>query len=115
MRSLSKRFCAVLGSAAVMVAVLPPLSPIAAELFAAHMTQHLLLIAVAAPLLAASRNNAISLPPVWAWLGFVAMFLFWHWPAAFRWAARSAGGEILELASILVTAFLFWSAAFATR
>jgi putative membrane protein len=113
MRSLSKRFCVVLGLAAVMVAVLPPLSPIAAELFAAHMTQHLLLIAVAAPLLAASRNNPISLPPVWAWFGFVATFLFWHWPAAFQWAARSTGGEILELSSILVTAFLFWSAAFA--
>ncbi|HTT97420.1 MAG TPA: cytochrome c oxidase assembly protein [Rhizomicrobium sp.] len=114
MRSVSKRVCMVLGSVAVMVAVLPPLSPVAAELFAAHMAQHLLLIAVAAPLLAASRSNPISLPPVWAWLAFVATFLFWHWPVSFRWAARSTGGEILELSSIFITAFLFWSAAFAT-
>jgi cytochrome c oxidase assembly factor CtaG len=104
----------ILGVVAVMIAVLPPLSAAAGELFAAHMMQHLMLIAVAAPLLAASRIHPISLPPVWAWLAFVATFLFWHWPAAFQWAARSAGGEVLELSSILITAFLFWSAAFAT-
>jgi cytochrome c oxidase assembly factor CtaG len=114
MRSLGKIACLVLGTVAVMVAVLPPISAIANELFAAHMMQHLLLIAAAAPLLAASRNNPISLPPVWAWIAFVATFLFWHWSVAFRWAAGSAGGELLELSSILVTAFLFWSAAFET-
>jgi cytochrome c oxidase assembly factor CtaG len=114
MHPLSKRVLVVLGVVAMMIAVLPPLSAVAGELFAAHMMQHLMLIAVAAPLLAASRIHPISLPPVWAWLTFVATFLFWHWPMAFQWAARSAGGEVLELSSILITAFLFWSAAFAT-
>lgn len=114
MRALGKRVCVALGAAAVLGAVLPPLSAVATQLFAAHMMQHLMLIAIAAPLLAASRSKAISLPPVWAWLLFVATFLFWHWTVAFRWAAESAGLEILELASILLTAFLFWSAAFAT-
>ena len=47
----------------------------ASQLFAAHMAQHLLLVAVAAPLLAASRIRPISLPPVWAWLLFVGTFL----------------------------------------
>jgi cytochrome c oxidase assembly factor CtaG len=94
--------------------VLPPLAAVAQELFAAHMMQHLILIAVAAPLLAASRIRPISLPPVWAWLAFVATFLFWHWPAAFQWAAHNALSEGLELITILVNAFLFWSAAFAT-
>lgn len=115
MRPLSERVLVVLGVVAVMVAVLPPFAAIAGELFAAHMVQHLLLIAVAAPLFAASRFHLISLPPVWAWIAFVATFLFWHWPAAFQWAARSAGGEVVELSSILITAFLFWSAAFATN
>jgi putative membrane protein len=114
MRSLGKRACMVLGSVAVMVAVLPPLSAVAPELFSVHMMQHLMLIAVAAPFLAASRNHPISLSPVLAWLLFVATFLFWHWPVAFQWAAGSAVGELLELFSILITAFLFWSAAFAT-
>lgn len=85
---------------------------IAQHLFAAHMLQHLILVAVAAPLLAAGWRR--SIPPVTAWILFVATFLFWHWPAAFRWAAGNALSEGLELASILGTAFLFWSAAFAT-
>jgi cytochrome c oxidase assembly factor CtaG len=114
MRSLSKRISMVLGTLAIMIAALPPLRGAATELFAAHMMQHLLLIAVAAPLLAASRIRPVSLPPVWAWLLFVDTFLFWHWAAAFRWAAASAATEALEMASIFVTAFLFWSAALAT-
>lgn len=114
MRPLSKRIFMILGAAAVMIAVLPPLGAVATELFAAHMAQHLILIAVAAPLLAASRVEPIPLPPIWVWIAFVANFLFWHWPVAFQWAAGSAGGGFLELSSILVTAFLFWSAAFAT-
>jgi cytochrome c oxidase assembly factor CtaG len=111
---MSKRILMMLGIVAVMIAVLPPLAAVAQELFAAHMMQHLILIAAAAPLLAASRIRPISLPPVWAWLSFVATFLFWHWPAAFQWAAHNALSEGLELITIFVTAFLFWSAAFAT-
>jgi len=88
------------------------LTGIAQHLFAAHMLQHLVLVAVAAPLLAAGGQR--SVPPVTAWLLFVATFLFWHWPVAFQWAAGSVAGEALELASILGAAFLFWSAAFAT-
>ena len=114
MRPLSKRIATILGLLAILIALLPPLSVAANQLFAAHMMQHLLLIAVATPLLAASRMKPISLPPVWAWLLFVGTFLFWHWPVAFRWAAASAATEALEMTSILVTAFLFWSAAFAT-
>ena len=114
MRPLSKRVATVLGLVAILIAVMPPLSTAAVQLFAAHMAQHLLLVAVAAPLLAASRMRPISLPAVWAWLAFVGTFLVWHWPVAFRWAAASAAGEALEMTSILIAAFLFWSAAFAT-
>ena len=84
MRPLSKRIATILGLLAILIALLPPLSVAANQLFAAHMMQHLLLIAVAAPLLAASRMKPISPPPVWAWLLFVGTFLFWHWPVAFR-------------------------------
>ncbi|HVU19180.1 MAG TPA: cytochrome c oxidase assembly protein [Rhizomicrobium sp.] len=114
MRSLNKRVFIVVGVVVVLVVIFPPLAAIAQELFAAHMMQHLLLIAVAAPLVAASRNTPVAPPPVWCWIAFVTTFLFWHWPTAFQWAARSTAGEFLELASIFFTAFLFWSAAFAT-
>ena len=77
-------------------------------LFAAHMTQHLLLIVAAAPLLVLG-GISVLLPPAAGWSLFVAVFLFWHWPAAFQWAAESPVTELLELGSILAAATCFWS------
>jgi len=93
---------------AIAAVIFPPLATLGDELFAAHMAQHLLLIAVAAPLLAAARPAPVD--PVWAWLAFVTTFLFWHWPAAFQWAAAREVTTLLEFATILGTAYLFWSA-----
>jgi cytochrome c oxidase assembly factor CtaG len=78
------------------------------QLFAAHMGQHLLLIALAAPLLVLGGLR-IPVAPVAGWTLFVAVFLFWHWPAAFQWAALHPAGGLLELASILLAAMAFWS------
>jgi len=96
----------------VVVAVLaPPLAGAARSLFAAHMAQHLLLILVAAPLLVLGGVR-VRVPALAGWGLFVVVFLFWHWPAAFRWAADHPPGELLELGSILAAAFLFWSGVF---
>jgi putative membrane protein len=111
MSALGRRLSLASGAAIAAAAVLPPLSTFGAQLFAVHMAQHLLLIAAAAPLLALGAR--LSPPPVASWLLFVATFLFWHWPAAFQWAAQNPATDLLELASILATAFAFWSAAFA--
>ena len=83
------------------------------RLFAAHMSQHLLLIALAAPLLVLGGLE-VRLTPAWAWSLFVGVFLFWHWPAAFQWAAGAPATRLLELASILFSALLFWSGALTT-
>lgn len=79
-------------------------------LFSAHMAQHLLLIALAAPLLVLAGLE-IKVPPPWGWAIFVSVFLFWHWPAAFRWAALQRFGIALEMATILAAAVSFWSGA----
>ncbi len=76
------------------------------RLIALHMAQHLLLIALVATALAAFSR--LSPAPVIAWIAFVATFLFWHWPGAHGTAMK-----LVELATILGTAYLFWSAAFA--
>jgi putative membrane protein len=89
------------------------LQPAAELLFAAHMAQHLLLIAFAAPLLVLAGLE-IRIPPLTAWGLFIAIFLFWHWPVFFRWAARQPFGELLELGSILAAACCFWSAVLGT-
>jgi cytochrome c oxidase assembly factor CtaG len=72
------------------------------------MMQHLLLIAVAAPLLAMAGTR-IRFPSMGGWALFVSVFLFWHWPAAFQWAAKRPLTELLELASIFTAATIFWS------
>jgi len=115
MRTLGEKLCLAGGIAALSVAVLPPLSTLAAQLFFAHMVQHLLLVAVAAPLLAASHVWRVSVSPATAWIAFIAIFLFWHWQAAFQWAAANVATELIELTSILFAAFLFWSTAFDGR
>jgi len=103
MPRLSARIGAVLALLGVAL-----LWRLGAVLFAAHMTQHLLLIAIAAPLLVLGGVE-IRLPLLAGWASFVGIFLFWHWPLAFRWAARHPMAEILELASILAAAVAFWS------
>ncbi len=75
------------------------LQPAAELLFAAHMGQHLLLMGIAAPLLVLAGLE-IRIPPLAGWGLFIAIFLFWHWPTFFRWAAREPFGELPELGSI---------------
>ncbi len=99
---------AALLAAAAALAVTGALSLAGDMLFSFHMTQHLLLIAVAAPLLALGGLR-IGLPAVAGWALFSAVFLFWHWPAAFRWAALHHPGTLLEMGSILAAASCFWS------
>jgi cytochrome c oxidase assembly factor CtaG len=124
MHAMTRRAFLAAGIAAVFVAILPPLSGIAAQLFAAHMLQHLLLIVVAAPLLVVSglfdglqRFALVQrlIRPATAWVTFVGIFLFWHWPTAFQWAARNEVTILLEHISILFAALLFWSVALSTR
>ena len=108
MRQLN-RIAALLAGLIVIAAVLALDGP-GQQLFAAHMSQHLLLIALAAPLLVLGGTE-FHFSPAWAWSLFVGVFLFWHWPAAFQWAAGSPATRLLELATILIAATAFWSGA----
>jgi putative membrane protein len=97
-----------LAVAALVLALVGHLGRVAEMLFSVHMAQHLLLIVVAAPLLVLGGME-IKMPPLAGWILFVAVFLFWHWPAAFQWAAHRPLTEFLELTSILAAATCFWS------
>ncbi|HEY5337727.1 MAG TPA: cytochrome c oxidase assembly protein [Rhizomicrobium sp.] len=112
------------GLLAIALVLLPPINTAAQQLFAFHMVQHLLLIALAAPLLVLSRVfDGLQrfapirklTAPVPAWIGFVGIFLFWHWPAAFQWAAANEASRLLEHGSILFGALLFWSVALSSK
>jgi putative membrane protein len=118
MHTLTQKLALAGGIAALALVVLPPLGSGAEQLFSLHMVQHLLLIAIAAPLLAVSGvfgGLHRFAQPVTAWLAFVGIFLFWHWPAAFQWAAGNPASQLLEYASILFGALLFWIVALSAR
>jgi putative membrane protein len=130
------------GLAAVFVALVSPVDALGDALFSMHMTQHLLLIMVAAPLivlgdpvtvtlwafplrwrrrigLAFSRPRwlrrawgALTLAPI-AWAIHVVTLWLWHAPVFYEMALQSEAVHEFEHATFFVTALLFWWLLFA--
>ncbi len=100
------------GIAAVTLAAawIWPLAPMAHDLFAAHMLQHLLVMNVAALLIGASfpRLGARALPAVTI-LQLAALWM-WHMPAVFAVAHHDAVLQVLMQVSLFGAALLFWRA-----
>ncbi len=121
------------GIAAVVLALLSPLDGLADALFAAHMSQHALLMLVAAPLLVLARPLAASmwaLPPRWreraavlfrprgAWRVLTAPLVVlvvhavtiwvWHIPSMFVAALRDDTVHAVQHLTFFLTAALFW-------
>jgi putative membrane protein len=124
------------GWAVLALALLSPLHALSEQLFTAHMVEHELLMAAAAPLLAASRPLAALLwglpaswrkvlaraghhPPVaaaWAWLArplpatllHGAAIWLWHVPVLFEAALAHGVLHGLQHASFLGSGVLFW-------
>lgn len=107
----------VLGAAllALAVALVSPLDAASRSLAAAHMIQHVLLVAVAAPLLALALRALWSarLPRPAPLAGFVASvhavaLAGWHGAGPYGAALRHDLVHVAEHASFLGTATLFW-------
>jgi cytochrome c oxidase assembly factor CtaG len=107
------RLAALAGAAAAILGVVL-LWHMADQLFSAHMGQHLLLVTLAAPLLVLAGLE-IRMPPLAGWGLFITVFVFWHWPVAFQWAAGNVFSQVLELVSILAAAICFWSGVLGTN
>jgi putative membrane protein len=127
-----------LGLLALGVAVLSPLDALSGALASAHMTQHMLLMVVAAPLIAASRPvNSIlrGVPnldvversgwprrgwrgsairvfrlPLVAWILHASALWVWHARVPYEAALRIETVHILQHITFFLTALLFWSA-----
>lgn len=113
--------------AALFLALVWPLEGLADASFGAHMAQHMLLIGVAAPLLAASRptltmlkgrgailrpvlalaraRNAFLLHAIAIWLG--------HAPRIIDWSLESRGFHAAQHFGLVATAAIFWWATLA--
>jgi putative membrane protein len=117
-------------------ALMPPLDAFTSSSFAAHMAQHELMMAVAAPLLVMGRpleawtwampsSWRTALPtftrwpplraawsgltdPIGAWTVHAIAIWAWHVPAAFEAALHSTGLHVAQHASFMGTALFFW-------
>ncbi len=101
-----------LGALVLALAFLSPLCALSSALFSARVVHHVLLVAVAAPLLAlarpASRATGVGLPYL---LATAALWL-WHLPAAYDAALSDMAIYWLMQGSLFGSAWLFWRAAF---
>lgn len=108
--------------AALFLALVWPLERLAGASLAAHMAQHMLLIGVAAPLLAASRpalpllkgRGAFARPLLALARPRTAFFLhgaaIWlgHAPRVIEWSLEHRWAHALEHLAFVLTAALFW-------
>lgn len=103
-----------LGLGAVLTLVIGFISPLCAlssALFTARTVHHVLLAAVAAPLLAWAlvplqrRRGSARIIGVF---GFAALFWGWHTPAAYEWALSNDVAYWAMQLSLLITATVFW-------
>jgi cytochrome c oxidase assembly factor CtaG len=123
---------AALGVLTVVVVAGSPLGELLEERLSTHMAQHLVLMLVAAPLFAFAAPGQpllAGLPPTvrrplvrlghrlplrgllaphLAWAGYIAGLWAWHLPVAYDAALHSEATHLLEHATFLVTAWLFW-------
>ena len=97
---------------ALAVAFISPLCALATALFSARVAHHVLMIAVAAPLLAlaATRWRLPARAPlaVIVLVHTLAVWL-WHAPAPYAWATSGTASYWLMEISLLLSAFWLWS------
>jgi cytochrome c oxidase assembly factor CtaG len=136
--------CFTMALVALGLALVSPLDAASSALASAHMVQHLLLLLVAAPLLALSapssailRGSPLALRrasgrwrrrlglthgnlgvlrhPAAVWLLSVGVIWFWHAAAPYDATLDNQLLHVLEHASFLVTAVLFWQVVVGVR
>jgi putative membrane protein len=109
-----------LGLGTLAFAWLGPAARLAPGPFSAHMTMHMAVVAVAAPLLAIAvagcpldpvRRAPALFPPVPA--SFVELLVVWGWhaPALHHLARHSSLGLVVEQATFLASGLVVWLAA----
>jgi cytochrome c oxidase assembly factor CtaG len=110
------------GLAVVALALAPPLDAAAERRLSVHMVQHLLLVLLAAPLLAAARPplhrsrwpfvHRVAGHPIFVLSLSVGGFWMWHLPGLYDAALANIAVHVSEHGTFLVGALLFWSVVF---
>jgi putative membrane protein len=115
------RITLLLAAVAVLaMAWLGPLPDLAQRSFAAHMTMHMAVVAVAAPLMAMAVSGSTVDParamarlfaPIPASIVELVVVWAWHAPVLHHAARHQTGVLVIEQASFLAAGFLLWIAA----
>lgn len=105
-----ERGLAVAAVGVLVVGFVSPLCALSSALFAARTVHHVLLVAVAAPLLAWSLPRRDAGPLALATLIPAAVFWFWHAPGAYAAALSSDTLYWVMQLSLLGSAVWFWMA-----
>lgn len=112
---------ALLGAVTLAVVWLGPLTRLAPGSFSAHMTMHMGVVALAAPLLALGvaggrldpvRRAPALFSPIPASLVELVVVWAWHTPALHHAARHGAAGLALEQGAFLLSGLLVWLSAF---
>jgi putative membrane protein len=116
-----RRALLMLGLLALAAAWLGPLPQLAARAFFAHMTMHMGVVALAAPLLALGvaggrfdpvRRAPAMFAPVTASILELVVVWAWHTPALHHAARHGAAGLVAEQGMFLLSSLLVWLSAF---
>jgi putative membrane protein len=106
-------FCGFIGWMIAAVAFLSPLCALSVALFAARAAQHMILILVAAPLIAAGMSSRAP-RAVWPlWLSALAFFVslwFWHMPLPYDATFHLVAAYWCMHLSLFGSAIWFWYA-----
>jgi putative membrane protein len=134
---LRRAWCFAGAVLTIVVALVSPLDSLSGSLASAHMTQHILLVLVAAPLLVLSAPAGTLLrgmpgpvlralgrwrarprlaaplrpfrDPVVAWVVSVGTLWFWHASVPYDAAVNDSFVHALEHATFLLTSVMFWA------
>jgi putative membrane protein len=115
-----RQACFALGLLTLAAVWLGPLPQLARQAFAAHMTMHMGVVAVAAPVLALAiagarldpvRRAPALFAPIVASLVELLVVWGWHAPALHRLARHAPGGLVVEQGMFLLAGLLVWLSA----
>ncbi|MBS3651845.1 cytochrome c oxidase assembly protein [Pseudaminobacter sp. 19-2017] len=99
-----------LAVAVLALAFVSPLCALSAALFSARVVHHILLVAVAAPLLALAWPGRSPRSPAAPFLVSTGVLWAWHWPPAYDLALSNVVAYWAMQATLLGSAFAFWQA-----
>ena len=117
--------CFLIGYLALSAAVLSPLCRMAATLAWAHMIQHVVLVAIAPPLILLGFDHGraggsmisdsdvawrrLMAHPGWTAVPYGMLIWFWHVPRLYEASLTDVSVHLMMYASLLGAAFLFWN------